>query len=133
MRRQAISRQRGGIYTFHIVFTIIAAIVAIVAALSTVSQSPSSAEKRALQPADYPAAARDACRQFLERSLRDPSSAEWIEQWNWRTVDHHDDTWTVLSHYRARNGFGGMNVEATMCTMLRIGNDWKLLNLVRAG
>lgn len=42
---------------------------------------------------------------LLKRELRDPSSLEWID------VLANDDASVICFSYRARNGFGGMNVE----------------------
>lgn len=78
-----------------------------------------------------PAAARSACRTFLERVMRDPATAEWIEQWNWTTLQNDDSTWSVLAHYRAANGFGGRNLEKTTCVMSNSGDNWQLISRAR--
>ncbi len=65
----------------------------------------------------------------VKDSLRDPSSFELIG-YGGGVIDA-DGTQPILMKFRARNGFGGMNVEAARATVLVDGCrlvDWKLLS-----
>lgn len=109
-------------------------VVAIVLVLAAVLKcnSPTEPDTRAPgQSADASPAARAACAQFLQRLSREPGSFDPIEQWGWSTVHNGDGTWSVLAHYRAKNGFGGTNVEKTSCVMTQTGDNWSLLSHAR--
>lgn len=75
------------------------------------THSPEQIEKakkaKALQRKYYDAI-EDSMR-YLKSSLRDPDSYESIE-WS-PLVENDDGTYGLRHTYRARNGFGGMNVE----------------------
>lgn len=79
-------------------------------------------------PADPAPAARAACRQFIERSLHDPGSAEWTDSWTWTTTNKGDE-WSVVAHYRAKNLMGAYRKTATHCLMRQEGEDsWRLVS-----
>lgn len=64
----------------------------------------------------------------VKESLRDPDSFELIS-YGGGMIDA-DGTQPILMKFRARNGFGGMNVEAVRATVQVYGCrlvDWKLL------
>lgn len=53
----------------------------------------------------------------IKANLREPSSVEWVD------ISSTDDGSVVCVQYRARNGFGGMNVESATAALggLRTG------------
>lgn len=84
------------------------------------------------EPPRADAGARGACGLFIERVARNPSSLELIAQPSWTTLQNADGTWSVLAHYRAQNGFGGMNVERSTCVMRKDhAGDWTLITISR--
>jgi hypothetical protein len=96
--------------------------------LASSASSGLGADTKPKAPADPAPAARSACRQFIERSLHDPGSAEWTDSWTW-TTSNTGDQWSVVAHYRAKNAFGAYRKTATHCLMNREGNDsWRLIS-----
>lgn len=108
-----------------------ALLIVVTAFLLSLCTSPADSTSSEPKADPTPAAARSACRTFLERALRDPATAEWIEQWNWTTLQNADSTWSVLAHYRAANGLGGRNLEKTTCVMSNSGDNWQLISRAR--
>lgn len=63
---------------------------------------------------------------FLERNLKDPDSFEAIE---WSPVISNGDGYAVRCRYRAKNSFGGYNIEEQLFEMNKQGDvisviDW---------
>lgn len=103
--------------------------VALLAALSLCSGGGSSGTSSSPSPPG--SGARGACGIFIERLARNPSSLQLIDQPSWSVTHNSDGTWSVLAHYRAQNGFGGMNVERTTCVMRLTGSEWSLVTTSR--
>ena len=57
--------------------------------------------------------------QYLKNNLRDPDSYEPME---WSAVQKTEDGYSVRHKYRARNGFGGMNIENQIFYLDEDGN-----------
>ena len=58
--------------------------------------------------------------QYLKNNLRDPDSYEPME---WSAVQKTKNGWYYVRHkYRARNGFGGMNIENQIFYLDEDGN-----------
>lgn len=58
----------------------------------------------------------------IKHGLRDPESLKW------QSIGVNDEATVVCAEYRARNGFGGMNVEHTVYAKGKMSNDaasWK--------
>jgi hypothetical protein len=73
--------------------------------------------------------ARAICEKFISSTLRDPSSAEWVDSHRWPT-QKDGVGWVVDVEYRARNGFGGMNHERKSCKVMHTGGgNWRLVDL----
>lgn len=97
----------------------------LVAALTFCSPSAKKAER-----ADGSAAARAICKQFVERGLHDPSSADWGNSWDWPTAKQSDGSWSVSMEYRAKNAFGATVLQRKRCDVLEEReNSWKLLSM----
>jgi len=62
---------------------------------------------------------------LVKEQLRDPNSFEHVET---RITPVKDGQHTVLMKYRARNGFGGMNVETAIATISNSSCDATLVN-----
>lgn len=56
----------------------------------------------------------EQCHTEIRAQLRDPDSAQFVEQEGVIVAD--DGQYTVLEDARARNGFGGMNTFGIACT-----------------
>lgn len=108
--------------------TVISIVLVLAAVVQCNSRQP---VQTAAGPPNHAPAARMACAQFLQRLSRAPSSFEAIEQPSWVTLENADGSWSVLAHYRAQNGFGGINVEKTTCVMTRAGDNWTLKSHAR--
>lgn len=121
MKRQA------GVSTLVTVIAIVLVLAAVMKCNSVETTNSAAADK----PANYAPTARAACAQMLEKLSRETNSFDPIEQWNWTTLENADGTWSVLAHYRAKNGFGGTNVEKTTCVMTRSGDTWTLQSHAR--
>jgi hypothetical protein len=70
---------------------------------------------------------RWACRHFIEQTLNNPSSAEWVDYLDWPTRERPDGITTVRAEYRAQNAFGGTVREVTFCDIRRDGEDLRLV------
>jgi hypothetical protein len=71
--------------------------------------------------------ARVECSSSIEQRLRDPSSVEWIDRFSWPATRADNGVWTVHARYRARNGFGGMNLEDHECRLWKASDRWSVL------
>lgn len=60
-----------------------------------------------------------------QRYLRDPDSYESVA---WTKVERDCSGYRVMGTYRARNGFGGMNVESAIFELDRAGN---VINMIK--
>lgn len=58
----------------------------------------------------------------IKQSMRDPTSITWV------SVLTSDDASVVCATYRARNGFGGMNIEHSTGTANGISNSTSMWN-----
>lgn len=61
----------------------------------------------------------DCVENYLKRSLRDPDSYESVK-W-YKVLKNSDGTYQVTHTFRARNGFGGMDVETKTFTIASDG------------
>lgn len=77
--------------------------------------------------------ARHACREFIERALNDPSSAEWPYKDDWQITAAGENTWKVQVTMRAKNGFGALVLSTFICETKRVsgpdGDGWALVSL----
>lgn len=80
-------------------------------------------------PAFADAAAREACRQFLQRSGY--VVKEWGEYWNWTTIDNKDGSWSVGARFMGAAPGGGVRNHYVTCVMKRSGDNWQLEKLAR--
>lgn len=110
-----------------------AALIAVVGILaSPARQRPAQAtpdQLLAVEIAARPSAARAACRAFVERSLNDPGSAEWIDRTGWFTQEGPPDEFRVNVRLRAKNAFGALVLSGFRCRVRREGGDWRLVAL----
>lgn len=107
------------------------ALVAVVLMLQCKGEREREREAAATPPA-ADSGARGACGLFIGRLARNPASVELINQPSWTTLHNADGTWSVLAHYRAQNGFGGMNVERSTCVMRKdAAGNWALITVSR--
>jgi hypothetical protein len=91
--------------------------------------NPPSPEDEAKAASEPPTKSllRTFCALGIEPTLREPSSVEWIGRDDWPVVVSSPEIATVAARYRARNGFGGMSVEARICTVTRKKDgDWNV-------
>jgi hypothetical protein len=97
------------------------------------SKSPPAAPKAPEQPKSAEQLAADAAKekrfrktvlvaQTIKNSLRDPDSLKWS------AILANDDGSVVCVEYRARNGFGGMNVEQASYSKGKLSTDPKPWN-----
>lgn len=75
----------------------------------SVSTSPPKTSKNSLVYNSYLDGSVHQVESWLRQNLKDPESLEIIE-W-YKVVDRKDGSFSVVVEYRARNGFGGFNVE----------------------
>jgi hypothetical protein len=76
-----------------------------------------------------PAGIREACRQFIERDLPDPRSADFGEYWTWTVIDNKDGTYGVGAKYRASGSSGTMRNRYTTCIIRVRGKNFVLDSL----
>lgn len=74
-------------------------------------------------------AAREACKQFIERSGYRAQS--WGESWNWTTIDNKDGSWSVGARFMGAAPGGVVRNLYVTCVMERNGDNWKLEKLAR--
>lgn len=73
-------------------------------------------------------AAREACRQFIERSGYHVQ--EWGEYWNWTTIDNRDGTWSVGARFVGMPPGGGLRNLYVTCIAKKQSEDrWALEKL----
>lgn len=77
-------------------------------------------------PRDF---ARSACAEFLERTLNDPSSAEWVEISQWPSVKTGVQDYRVQMRVRAKNGFGALMLADYLCVVRDLSDKWELISL----
>jgi hypothetical protein len=76
-----------------------------------------------------PGGIREACRQFIERDLPDPRSADFGEYWTWTVIDNKDGTYGVGAKYRATGTGGAMRNRYTTCIIRVRGKNFVLDSL----
>jgi hypothetical protein len=77
------------------------------------------------------AIARVMCGEAITERLRNPSSAEMLNQASW-PVKHQPPLYVVTATVRAENGFGGMVVETFTCEMASTdGRSFSAVNLLQ--
>ncbi len=82
-------------------------------------------------PRDAAPMARVLCGDAIKRILRNPSSAEMLDQPTW-PVQHDPPLYIVLAVVRAENGFGGMAIETFTCEMSSTdGRSFSAVNVVQ--
>lgn len=75
------------------------------------------------------AAARNVCKQFLERSGY--VAKDWGEYWNWTTIDNKDGTWSVGAKFVGMPPGGGSTSLYVTCIAKKRGDNWSLEKLSR--
>lgn len=69
---------------------------------------------------------RYACRHFIEQSLNDPGSVEWVNYLDWATNDRGEGLTTVRAEYRANNQLGAKVLEVTFCDIIEADGEFRL-------
>jgi len=75
------------------------------------------------------AAAREVCRQFIERSGY--TVKDWGQYWNWTTIDNKDGSWSVGARFTGLPPGGGLTNLYVTCIAQKRGDNWKLEKLSR--
>lgn len=96
------------------------------------TSTPSEPEMTASEKLE--SGARLACRSFISDSLKDPSSAEWgIGSGNfyaaWPAQSDENGSVTVRPQFRAKNGFGALDLSQWNCEVQLNGDSWQLVRL----
>lgn len=81
--------------------------------------------------AEPPSGIREACRQFVQRGLDDPRSADFGEYWNWTVVANPDGTYSVGAKYRAANRRGAVQQMYSTCVIRVRGKDFVAESVTR--
>lgn len=68
---------------------------------------------------------------FIERTLHDPSRAQWGNYFDWTVVDNSDGSFSVGARYRAPNKLGAIVQAYTTCIVRRSGENIVLEKLTR--
>ncbi len=76
-----------------------------------------------------PSAAREVCKQFIEKSSY--SVQDWGESWNWTAIDNKDGTWSVGAKFIGMPPGGGTKNLYVTCIAQKNGDNWKLVKLSR--
>ena len=66
-----------------------------------------------------------ACQQFIQNSLRDPSSAEFVSDYSSALVAKTSAGYKALMRVRANNGFGGKTVSNFSCDVAYDGTNFR--------
>lgn len=74
-------------------------------------------------------AAREVCRQFIERSGY--AVSDWGESWNWTTIDNKDGTWSVGARFIGMPPGGSAKNLYVTCVAKKNGDSWRLESLTR--
>ena len=74
-------------------------------------------------------AAREVCKQFLERSGY--IAKDWGQYWNWTTIDNKDGSWSVGARFVGMPPGGGVTNLYVTCIAQKRGDNWKLEKLSR--
>ncbi|MFO0325720.1 MAG: hypothetical protein ACK50D_12075 [Burkholderiales bacterium] len=71
-----------------------------------------------------------ACREMVNRRLKDPKSAEWEKPWySDATFDAKSNTFRTRVEVRAKNSFGAYGISQFECVLMRSGTNWTGLSL----
>lgn len=71
------------------------------------------------------------CQSFIQDSLRDPDSAEFITGYSPKLVSSNPDgSYSTFMKVRATNGFGGKTVSIFICKTKPYGDRWALVDLM---
>lgn len=77
------------------------------------------------EPADY---ALGACREFIKKSLHDPSSVDFDRDYPAVGV-LPNNVYQITLGYRAKNGFGAIRHTISTCKMKYENQNWILIGL----
>lgn len=118
---------------------IIGTALAVFAVIYSLWQAPQAAPKTSAQNKPQPtktqdegldAAAREICKQFIERSGY--RAIDWGESWNWTTTDNKDGTWSVVSRFVGMPPGGTTQNMTLVCIPKKMaGDQWSLDTLSR--
>ena len=75
--------------------------------------------------------AKYACQLFVERTLNDPSSAEFTPKNEWSSKEGPGGTWTIRLGLRATNSFNAKIYGEFTCVAKDEGTQWRSLSLVQ--
>lgn len=121
-------------YKPSLAFVLIAGLLVVFGIKASIESSspPTASPKTAEQQAEDEAKERRhlvvaITAKKLKNSLREPESVEWIDMFTDEKAE------VVCLKYRARNGFGGMNVETMTVTTTEAGQETALWNRHCAG
>lgn len=95
----------------------------------SIGSAPMTPPKPTTGVQDSAPAARESCRQFIER--RGYHVQEWGEYWNWTTIDNRDGTWSVGARFVGMPPGGGSTNLYVTCVVKNAGDQWSLENLSR--
>jgi hypothetical protein len=73
--------------------------------------------------------ARQICQRFIERSLNDPRSAEWVDLWEWPASETEPGRWLVRATFRATNAFNALILATYECEVNYSSESWLLIRL----
>ena len=82
-------------------------------------------KKPPAKPADY---ALGACREFIKKSLHDPSSVDFDRDYPLAN-ELPNNIYEITLGYRAKNGFGAIRHTASTCKMKYDSQQWILMSL----
>lgn len=74
-------------------------------------------------------AAREVCKQFIERSGYKVS--DWGQSWNWTAIDNKDGSWSVGARFTGMPPGGRTTNLYVTCIAKKSGDNWKLEKLSR--
>jgi hypothetical protein len=127
------AKPRAGARTGIIVAAVIGGIIILSNLLSLLLSAPAPASASLTPTATQAVKAPDPAREarlkralvvvtLVKTGLRDPDSVSW------QHIRANDDASVVCLEYRARNGFGGLNLERTAYVGGRLSNESKAWN-----
>ena len=70
-----------------------------------------------------------ACKQFVTKRLKSPSTAEFPNSSEAIVNLLSDNEWAVASHVDSQNGFGAMIRSPFTCTVKPEGDNWRLIEI----
>lgn len=98
----------------------------VIIGLSFDSEETAAVDDPATVVDDPTAGVRQACREFIGRSLNDPSSVKWQDFPDWSVNVRTDGIITVRAEYIAKNGFGANVREVTFCDITKTDDTFRL-------